>query len=300
MPRNSVLLFLLTFTAACNTMTDQRQPPEVHGHRGCRGLRPENSISGFKKALDLGCDWLEMDVVISGDGQVVVSHEPWMSGHICRTPEGDSITPAMEPTLNLYRMSVKEIQRYDCGSKGDPDHPDQVARKAVKPTLREVVEFADDHAAMTGLRMPDFNIEIKSRPEWYGMYQPAPDKLAEIVLSTLDSLGISDRCVVQCFDPAVLEAVHRMEEYITTALLVENEDGLEANLARLSFRPDIYSPYHRLVDSALVQALKERDIRLLVWTVNEEADIQRMIELGVDGIISDRPDRVIRLIEDLQ
>lgn len=292
--RTALPLVAAAVLSACNMPNEH---PEVYGHRGCRGLLPENTIPGFIKATELGVDWLELDVVISGDGQVVVSHEPWMSHRICLRPGGDSIGTDEERSLNIFRMSLSEIQGYDCGSLAHPDFPEQAPQAARKPALREVVEAVDDHAMTNSLAAPGFMIEIKSDPALYGAYQPIPAEFARIVVETLDSLGIADRCVVQSFDPAVLEVMHAERPDITVAFLVENEAGWKENLKRLSFEPDIYSPHFSLIDAEDVEKLHKRNVEVVVWTVNEREDINAVLGLGVDGIISDYPDRVIELLE---
>ncbi|MBP6313773.1 MAG: glycerophosphodiester phosphodiesterase family protein [Flavobacteriales bacterium] len=284
--------------SAC--MPNKNIHPDVHGHRGARGLLPENSIPAFMKAVELGCDHLEMDVVISGDGQVIVSHEPWMDHGICLLPDGGSISTENEKSFNIYHMTVPEIQEFDCGSIPLDRFPTQDQRKCFKPTLREVVEICDEHALMSGNTSPSYNIEIKSDPVWYGTFQPEPLPYVQFVIATVDSLGIADRCILQSFDVAILEALHAERPDLDVALLVENADGLEKNLARLSFTPDYYSPHYAIVTDALLNDLRERGIDLLVWTVNEKEDIKRMIDIGVDGIISDFPDRVIKLLDEGQ
>jgi len=288
-------LLLMALLPACSPPLRNTQP-EVHGHRGCRGLLPENSIEGFRKAAELGCDHLELDVVLSGDGQVIVSHEPWMDPAICLGPDGDALTEELGRALNIHHMTVEEIQRCDCGSVKQERFPEQEIRRTVKPTLREVVEAVDEHALLSGVPNPSYNIEIKSDPAWYGTYQPGPADYVRQVLATIDSLGISERCLLQSFDPAILEALHTERNDLPLALLVENSDGLQANLDRLSFKPTTYSPHFKLVNSTLLEDLRNADMELVVWTVNEPSDIQRMIELGVDGIISDYPDRVIGML----
>lgn len=271
--------------------------PDIHGHRGCRGLLPENSIPGFLKAVEIGCDMLELDVVLSADDEVVVSHEPWMSSTICISPDEQRIPLDRERALNMYRMTLAEIQAYDCGSLSHPRFPDQEARAVFKPTLRQVVETADEHALLNGMVSPSYNVEIKSDPAHYGTYQPDPATFARRVIREIDDLGIASRCIVQSFDPAILEVVNEERPDLTLAFLVENADGLKKNLKRLSFQPAIYSPYFELVDKKMLEALRERNIELVVWTVNEPKDIKRMIQLGVDGIISDYPDRVVKELE---
>lgn len=271
--------------------------PDIHGHRGCRGLLPENTIPGFKKAAELGSDVLELDVVLSADDEVIVSHEPWMSSRICLDPEKRPIGLDQERALNIYRMTVAQIQAYDCGSIEHPRFPDQEQVSSFKPTLRQVVEETDEFALFAGLVNPSYNIEIKSDPEWYGTYQPEPEAYARRIIKEVDDLGITSRCIIQSFDPAILEVVHAERPDIVLAFLVENSDGLKKNLKRLSFKPHIYSPYFELVDKKVLEKLREADIELVVWTVNEKKDIKRMLQLGVDGIISDYPDRVVKELE---
>lgn len=283
--------------SACMTSTSRNEAPEVHGHRGCRGLLPENTVPAFLKAAELGVDWLELDVVISADEQVIVSHEPWMSHAICTDAEGKAIAVENERAFNLFRMTAAEIRTFDCGGLEHPGFPKQQQRRACKPTLREVVEAVEEAVLMNGSQ-PGFNIEIKSDPALYGTHQPKPAEFARQVLETIDSLGIADRCIIQSFDPAALMAAHAIAPDITYALLVENTDGLDMNLQRLTFKPAIYSPRFDLANDALMLELRRRGMALHVWTVNEPADIKRMIALGVDGIISDYPDRVLILIEE--
>lgn len=281
--------------SACTPMENLH--PDIHGHRGCRGLLPENSIPGFLKAVEIGCDMLELDVVLSADDEVVVSHEPWMSSTICTAANDEPIPLDRERALNMYRMTLAEIQAYDCGSLPHPRFPDQEARTVFKPTLRQVVEAADEHALLNGMVSPSYNIEIKSDPAHYGTYQPDPATFARRVIREIDDLGIANRCIVQSFDPAILEVANEERPDLILAFLVENADGLKKNLKRLSFQPAIYSPYFELVDKKMLEALRERNIELVVWTVNEPKDIKRMLQLGVDGIISDYPDRVVKLLE---
>lgn len=292
----AITLLIAGLSTACMTHNPH---PDVHGHRGCRGLLPENTLPAFLKSTELGVDVLEMDVVVSGDGEVIVSHEPWMSHRICLTPDGDSIPEADERSFNLYRMDLSEIQAFDCGSLEQAAFPHQDTRRAYKPTLRQVVEAVDEHALLSGVPAPGYSIEIKSDPGLYGSHQPPPAAFARTVIGAIDLLGIADRCIIQSFDPAVLEVVHAEWPDIKIAFLVENQDGWKANLKRLSFKPDIYSPWFGLIGAKDVEKLHDRDMEVIVWTVNEEADIRKVMELGVDGIISDHPDRVIALLDEV-
>ncbi|HPF90911.1 MAG TPA: glycerophosphodiester phosphodiesterase family protein [Flavobacteriales bacterium] len=296
MPRPEPAALLLTLLlSAC--MPQKNLHPDIHGHRGCRGLLPENSIPAFLKATELGCDFLEMDVVMSKDGELIVSHEPWMRHDLCLTPEGSGIPAGGERGFNLYEMTAAEIRRFDCGSLEDPDHPERDTRSTYKPTLKQVVSVVDDHALLSGVAPPSFNIEVKSDPALYGTFQPAPRAFALSVIAELDDLGITDRCLIQSFDPAILEVFHAERDDIPLAYLVEDKAGLNEQLARLTFVPAVYSPHFSVADEALLQAVREREMELVVWTVNEPADIRRMLDLGVDGIITDYPERAITIVE---
>ena len=286
---------VLSCSFACN-MPNASPRVEVHGHRGCRGLLPENTVAAFLKATELGCDWLEMDVVLNADGQVVVSHEPWMDHRICLDPLGQRIDAARERDHNIQLMTQAEVMRYDCGSLPHPGFPEQMTSRQHKPLLREVVDSVQQFAAVHGLHIPRYNVEIKSEPELYHTHQPTPDRYAGAVLGELRALGLDKYCLVQSFDPAVLDAVHALAPEVATALLVDNTDGPEANLARIAFQPSVYSPAKELVTTELVALLNARGIGIAVWTVNDTADMQRFINMGVDGIITDYPDRLLGLL----
>ncbi|GAB4404552.1 MAG: glycerophosphodiester phosphodiesterase family protein [Bacteroidia bacterium] len=265
---------------------------DLQGHRGCRGLLPENSIPAMLHALELGVTTLELDVVISADGQVVLSHEPFLSHEICLGPDGETLAAGSEAAYNLYQMDYATIRRCDCGSLPHPRFPTQRRMTVHKPLLSEVFDSVE--LRQTALQRPPvrYNIETKCTPAGDGFFHPLPADFVGRLLAVIDAKGLRERCTIQSFDVRTLQVLHEQGTAIETALLVENEDGLEANLARLGFVPDIYSPYHLLVDAALVDACHARQMRLIPWTANEPDDIGRLLALGVDGIISDYPDRV--------
>ncbi len=265
---------------------------EVHGHRGCRGHFPANTLPAFLHAARIGCQWIELDVVITGDNQVLVSHEPWMDHLACLGPEGLALSAAEGRAANIHRMPLAEARRYKVKGPGNST--------AHKPALAEVVAALKQVAEAEGIPSPGFNIEVKSDPALYGTYQPQPEELARRVLHEIAVLGIKGHCLVQCFDPAVLNAMHHQEPAVPLAFLVEHDLGLDASLAALRFTPAYYSPALRLVDEDLVHALRRKGIGLLVWTVNEPADMRRMLQLGIDGLITDEPAEALALLAVVQ
>lgn len=269
---------------------------DLQGHRGARGLVPENTVPSFLRALDLGVNTLELDVTALKDGQVVVTHEPWFNPEICSGPDGKPLAEGAEEAHNLYPLPYAEIARYDCGLRGNPRFPEQQPMAVAKPLLDSVFVAADRHARATGRPLPRYNVEIKSKAERDGHFHPAPEAFARHVLAVIERYGVRDRTTIQSFDPRALEAMHVLAPGLTFALLVDNDRGLEANLDGLSFTPDLYSPHQRLVDEALVAAVHARGIGVVPWTVNEPDDMRRLLALDVDGLITDYPDRAAAVL----
>lgn len=265
------------------------------GHRGARGLAPENTVPAFLKALEFPLvSTLELDVVISKDRQVIVSHEPWLSHEICSHAGGKAVQKSEEETLNIYQLTAAQIASFDCGSRGHTRFPEQTAMPAHKPTLEQVVKAVEEYCAAHHRPVPQYNIEIKSNPGWDEVKTPAPADFAALVVDEIRKLGIAERTCVQSFDPRSLREVRRLSPDMVTALLVENVRGLEQNVKELGFVPTIYSPYFQLVNAETVKNAHAKNMRIIPWTVNETADMEALIRLGVDGIITDYPNRIPR------
>lgn len=293
---------LLFFCCLMSTALPAFTPPvfDIEGHRGCRGLMPENTIPAFLKALELGVTTLELDVVISSDGQVVVSHEPYFNADFSIDPTGRPVPKSAQKSLNLYRMPYAEIRQYDTGSNGNPRFPEQQRLKTHKPLLSEVIEAVEAFQAAHQQAPCAYNIEIKSEPAEYDRSQPQPAAFCDRVLAVLQPRLVASRIIIQSFDFAVLQHWKQAADAgryprVRLAALVENLHGVEKNLAQLGFRPDIYSPYYRLLRKATITRLHEQHIQVVPWTVNNPADMVRLKAWGVDGLITDYPDRALRL-----
>ncbi len=266
---------------------------QVQGHRGERGHSPENTIFGFKNAILKGVDVIELDVVVSKDNKVVVSHEPYMASLYVLTPTGQSIVKAEEKQFNLYKMTYDSIKTFEVGLKGNVRFPQQKRISAYKPLLSEVIDSVETFIKQQQLRPVAYNIEIKSVPSQYGVYQPQPDKMVDLVMQVLNSKAIAGQWNIQSFDPAVLNIMHKAYPEVVLAYLV-GKGGVQDNLKLLDFTPQIYSPNYKLVKTkAMVDSVKAKQMELIPWTVNDSLDIKRQIHLGVDGIITDYPEKLI-------
>jgi glycerophosphoryl diester phosphodiesterase len=303
MRRRALLACLaLVGTAACRTSdstNDGMAVPrfDVQGHRGARALWPENTIPGFLGALDLGVSTLELDVVVSQDGVVVVSHEPWFSGRFSSTPAGYPIAAGDEREHPLYALPYAEIRRFDVGRRGNPEFPRQRAMPAFKPTLDEVFASAERHAHAVGRARPRYSVEIKSKPEWDGRLTPPVEEFTALVLATIDRADVSGRVTVQSFDVRALRAMRRAAPELPLALLVGGSEprDVDRDVAELGFTPEVYSPAYPLVDAALVARCHALGMRVLPWTVNELRQMVDLVRLGVDGLITDSPDVALAL-----
>lgn len=262
------------------------------GHRGARGLAPENTIPGFIKALEYPeITTLELDLAVSSDGHLVVSHEPWFSHEFTTMPDGQPLSADEAEAHLLYRMTLKDIQRFDVGLRANARFPGQAALPACKPSLKAVVDsvraaYPDRFSAIK------WNAEIKSRPEWDGERTPPVADFAAMVVQFVQDNGLRQRMTVQSFDVRALQAVRRLDPTIRLALLIEHEGPLEDNLELLGFNPDVYSPNYNLVTSWLVEQCHEKGMQVIPWTINESDAMEMYTGLGVDGIITDYPDRI--------
>ena len=274
---------------------------DIQGHRGARGLLPENTLPAFRKALDLGVTTLEMDVVISADDQVVVSHEPWMSAEICTKPDGAPVTREEEHSLRIYSMPYEAVARFDCGLRRPVRFPHQESVAASKPLLRDVIQMAEGVVQESGRPAINYNIETKSRPRWDGKLHPDPARFTELLCSVLQDHNVLERSTIQSFDLRTLREARRMEPQWCTSLLVGKVLArfLGLNLRRLGFVPDVYSPHHGALTRRLVKRVHRHGMALIPWTINTEDHILAAVGLGVDGIITDYPDRARSVLERL-
>lgn len=268
---------------------------DLQGHRGARGLRPENTIPGFIIALDSGVTTVELDLAITKDKQVIVSHEPWMSASICMQPDGSEISQKEEKSFNIYQMDYEQIIRFDCGSKGNEKFPEQIRYKVSKPLLKDVIVAIEHHIKSYGLYEADYNIEIKTSPAGDNKYHPTPELFSDLVYSLIDQYLPLERVVIQSFDFRVLKYWHKKYPDIRLSALIENTRTVDANLNNLGFKPSVYSPAYQLLTKEKVLYLQSQKIRVIPWTVNAIEDMQKMLQWKVDGFITDYPDRAASL-----
>ncbi|MES1224182.1 MAG: glycerophosphodiester phosphodiesterase [Bacteroidota bacterium] len=290
----------IAFLVLCMGCSNSKQLPgspletegfDKQGHRGCRGLMPENTIPAMMKALDLGVTTLEMDVVITKDKKVVLSHDQWFAQEITTKPDGTYIGEREERKFNIYWMTYDEVKTFDVGMKPHPRFPQQEKIKAVKPLLSEVVESVQQYMMTRRKPFPYYNIETKSNPEFDGVFQPKPGEFVELLMGVIKEKGIEDHVIIQSFDFRTLQYLHEHYPDMKTAMLIEDFDkrSLEDQLKALGFTPTIYSPDYSLVNNGLLKKCHQQNIKVIPWTVNDKKTIDKLKTMGVDGIITDYP-----------
>jgi glycerophosphoryl diester phosphodiesterase len=296
MKRPFFFICFLFIMSCSNTKHVQNDPAstgvfDIQGHRGCRGLMPENTIPAMMKALDLGVTTLEMDVVITKDKKVVLSHDQWFAQEITTKPDGTYMGEREERKFNIYWMTYEDVKTFDVGMKPHPRFPQQQKIKVVKPLLSDLIDSVQQYMITSKRALPYYNIETKSNPEFDGVFQPKPGEFVELLMSVIKEKGIEDHVIIQSFDFRTLQYLHQHYPDIKTAMLIEDFDkrSLQDQLKELGFIPTIYSPAFQLVNKDLLKKCHDQNIKIIPWTVNDKETIKKLKAMGVDGIITDYP-----------
>lgn len=259
---------------------------DIYGHRGARGLYPENTLFGFEKCLENNLTGFELDVVVSKNHSLIVSHEPWMSYKYCLHPNDIPITKNNQKSFNLYQLTTDEIQKFDCGSKFNPEFPHQIKKKCFKPTLEELI----DKFKVYNYEDIEIQIELKSFKEWYGIFQPYPEVYAELVIDFLKKHNFNKKqYLIKSFDSKLLNIIHHHFSGCKFGFLIDNNKSITNNLKRLNFKPDYYNLEQSKMTTEIITELKNNNINSIPWTVNSIKDAQRLEKLGVTAIITDYP-----------
>ena len=283
---------------------------DIEAHRGGRALFPENTLVSFANALSMGVNTLELDIGVTRDGAIVVSHERGLNPDLARGADGKYVA---EPGIPFVQLSLDEVKQFDVGqlrpgSTYAAQFPDQHAVPGTQiPTLKELIDLV----RRSGDREVRLNIETKIDPD-QPQESPAPERFVTLLLDLLRAEKFEDRVMVQSFDWRTLQLVQKLAPKIPTVYLTL-QGGRDPTVFRdrasewnAGFNPAehggsilrtikaaggaIWSPYLRDVTPELVSESHALGIKVVVWIVNQEADMARLIDMGVDGIISDRPD----------
>ncbi len=268
---------------------------EVEGHRGAAGVMPENTIEAMLYAVGIGVNTLELDLQVTKDGEVIVSHDAHINPKFTLDDKGEEISEKQAKKRVFSKMKYDDVIGYDTGTKLYDRFPDQKKINTHIPLLSALIDSVELYVAKNGLSPVRYNIEIKSskEKEKQGLvldYDAFSDKAMEVLLSK----ELGERLLVQSFDTRCLNYINEKYPDTRLAYLVSNNDGFANHMAQLNFQPETYSPNYKLVDAELIQSCKEKGMKVVPWTVDDDEAIIKMLDLGVDGIISNYPNRVLR------
>ena len=288
----AIIIMSCSDTKQLSSSPSEAEGFDKQGHRGCRGLMPENTWPAMKMALDLGVTTFEMDVVFTKNKEAVLSHEPWFGHEITTKPDGTFVREREERKFNIYWMSYEDVKTFDVGMKPHPRFPKQQKMKAVKPLLKDVIDSVKQYMMTRKRPFPLFNIETKCLPMGDKVFHPEPAEFVELLMAVIKEKGVEDYVTIQSFDFRTLQYLHEKYPSLKTAMLIEDYDkrGLDEQLKALGFTPAIYSPAYELVNENLIKKCHDQHIKVIPWTVNEKSKIEELKKMGVDGIISDYPD----------
>jgi glycerophosphoryl diester phosphodiesterase len=310
--------FVIVAVALCLFMNGKVMAFDIEAHRGGRALYPENTLQSFANALSMGVDTLELDIGVTQDGAIVVSHERGLNPDLARSPDGVYVA---SPGIPFVQLRLDDVKKYDVGqirpnSTYAAQFPDQHAVPGTRiPTLKEVFDLV----RKSGDRHVRLNIETKIDPA-HPEESPDPERFVGLLLDLLQAEKFSDRVMVQSFDWRTLQLVQKLAPAIPTVYLTLQK-GLaptvqldKATEWTAGFNPAdyqnslprtikaagaaIWSPYFGDVNAALISESHGLGLSVVVWTVNKPDDIARLIDMGVDGIISDRPDLLRKVAGD--
>lgn len=282
---------LLTNCSTVSHMTVSKNNFDFQAHRGGRGLMPENTIPAMLAVMDnVKVTTLEMDLAVTKDKQVVVSHDPTLNPIITSKADGTYIK-ANEFTI--YQMNYDQLQKFDVGLKIHPVYPQQKKLAVVIPTLNDLVDSVEMKGKNIGRKM-FYNIEIKSVDGKDIIEHPAPDEFVALVVNLIMQKKIDSRTTIQSFDLRPLKVLHDTYPRIQIAYLVEGKGtgDVKMKIDLLGFSPNIYSPEYKYVTKETVDYCHANNMKIIPWTVNTKTEMDALIALGVDGLITDYPNLV--------
>lgn len=250
----------------------------VHGHRGARARMPENTIPAFEYAIREGADVLELDLAVTRDNVLVVSHDPYLHGPMCKGPVERAA---------IRELTLQQVREWDCGAaQVNPQFPAQKQVPGTKmPTLDEVL-------ALAGKGKFEFNIETKisaARPE----LAPSPEVFAELLVRAIEKHKLVNRCMIQSFDFRTLVAARKLNPKIRLSALYQNGPKDYVTLSKEAANAEIVSPIYPNVTPEKVKAAHAAGLQVVPWTANTAADWDRLIDAGADAIITDDPAALI-------
>lgn len=299
--RSLLLLCTSTLLFSCNSNKQE----DIKGvefpafskesHRGGRGVMPENSIPAMLYSLSLdGITTLEMDVHVTADKKLVLSHDPYLNPLFTLDSEGNEIE---DKQYAIHQMTYEELKQFDTGTKDNKNFPQQKSMKVSIPLLGDVFDATQKYIKDNGRDQVFYNIETKSSEKKDNILNSEPEEFVKLLMGVIEEKGVTDYVVIQSFDVRTLQILHRDYPEVKTSYLVNGKRrqnySIEEDFEFLGFTPFIYSPPYQYITKEEIDKCREKGVKVIVWTPNTKEDVERLTEMGVDGIITDYPELLL-------
>ena len=265
----------ILFSILTNSPIMGQSEYKIFGHRGCRGVYPENTIEGFKKAIEFGVDGIELDVVVNKNQELVISHESYIDTSYCLTNKIDN------ESLNIYKMNISEIQDIDCGSKFVKEFPNQLKVKEKKPTYKEFKKELIDYQG-------DILFEIKCDNNLVNEYFPDYEKYAKIIFEETRYSRHFDKIHFMSFDYRILNELFKIMPDSKYIYLSSNKE-FEKQMKLLNFEPFGVGIDFNIISQKIIDLVHNKKQVIYGWTINDEENSKSLTSMGLDGVITDYP-----------
>ena len=265
----------ILFSILTNSPIMGQSEYKIFGHRGCRGIYPENTIEGFKKAIEFGVDGIELDVVVNKNQELVISHESYIDTSYCLTNKINN------ESLNIYKMNISEIQDIDCGSKFVKEFPNQLKVKEKKPTYKEFKKELIDYQG-------DILFEIKCDNDLVNEYFPDYEKYAKIIFEETRFSRHFDNIYFMSFDYRILNELFKIMPNSKYIYLSSNKE-FEKQMKLLNFEPFGVGIDFKIISQKIIDLVHNKKQVIYGWTINDEENSKSLTSMGLDGVITDYP-----------
>ncbi|WP_316796302.1 glycerophosphodiester phosphodiesterase family protein [Pedobacter agri] len=293
----AVTVFCVACLSASVGFTQQVKFPafSAEAHRGGRGLYPENTIMAMLKTMKIdGITTLEMDTHITKDGNVVVTHDDYLSPAFMLTPDGKEIPKGDAKKYVIFGMNYDELRKFDLGTKPHELFPQQQKSKEYIPLLADLIDSVQLDIKKNKRKQFFYNIETKCNPNEDGITNPVPETFVKLLMDVIEKKKITPYVVIQSFDKRTIQIINKKYPEVKTSFLVANKKSYEENIADLGYKPFILSPVWQMVTEEMVTKAHNDGVKIIPWTANTAEDIKKLKALKVDGIISDYPDVLVQ------
>lgn len=293
--------FVVFLTVVLATVASCGKKVDVQAHRGGMGLMPENTLAAMLNSVDLGVNTLEMDLVVTSDGKVVLSHDVHFHHRYSTRPDGSAVEKG-QPKEYIWTMPYDSVLKYDVGVKYNEDWPEKKCIPAVKQLASEVIASVEEYTKKKGLKPMKYNIEIKSREDdngLEGVCWPDYKTFVDYCAPVLQNCGLGKRLIIQSFDPRALNYLHEKYPEFTLSYLTRDQDvDFEKFMGLLNFTPEWLSPPYKNVTAEFLAEAWSRGMKVVTWTVDDPQEMQRLIDLEVEAIITNYPDRLLKILSE--